>query len=139
MYANRGGACLLPEMFGPMGHERIHCHAYINIYSTYSYWYGYTLVYACTILRMNQPSWPNQSSRSSMTSGRAQPLQPASSAWTPARVNHQLLSAGGIYSVSLSDIYIYIYNYIYIYIFDVYSEILSHISHTNWHFIWHPT
>ena len=33
---------------------------------------------------------------------------PASSAWTPARVNHQLLSAGGIYSVSLSDIYIYI-------------------------------
>ena len=47
MYANRGGPCLLPEMFGPMGHEHIHCHAYINIYSTYSYWYGYTLVYAC--------------------------------------------------------------------------------------------
>ena len=63
---------------------------------------------------------------------------PASSAWTPARVNHQLLSAGGIYSVSLSDIYIIIYIYIN-YIFDVYSEILSHISHTNWHFIWHPT
>ena len=37
----------------------------------------------------------------------------------------------------LSVYLIYIYNYIYI--FDVYSEILSHISHTNWHFIWHPT
>ena len=58
MYANRGGPCLLPEMFGPMGHEHIHCHAYINIYSTYSYpigsMYGiYANIWGIIILMVN--------------------------------------------------------------------------------------
>ena len=75
---------------------------------------------------------------------------PASSAWTPARVNHQLLSAGGIYSVSLSDIYIIIYIYK-LYIWRLFWDSISHLAYqlafylasyltytqTLWHFVWH--
>ena len=139
MYANRGGACLLPEMFGPMGHEHIHCHAYINIYSTYSYWYGYTLVYACHAVLASTYNSEDESTK------LAQPIVPVFHDFregpTPAARLHRLLGhlQGLITSYFLRVEYILSVYLIYIYIFDVYSEILSHISHTNWHFIWHPT
>ena len=76
---------------------------------------------------------------------------PASSAWTPARVNHQLFSAGGIYSVSLSDLYIYIWRLFwdsishlayqlafYLASYLTYTQTLWHfVWHIFWHFIWH--